>query len=345
MKPSRFIIITIAICCLGFLIFRSYGVFWKSNVYLDKPEIEIFIASDPDFDAVMNAVEPFIKRPSDLKLLAQLKRLDQYPKSGHYILKDGMNNLELIKVLRSGNEPVVVKFNNQERIEDLAGTISRQIEPDSLNLLMAFKSSEFLIDAQMNLEEILSVFVPNSYEVYWNISAEGFCQRMLSEYRTFWNDKRLDKANAINLTPSQVSTLASIVQKESVKFDERFVIAGVYLNRLRRNMPLQADPSVIFAKKLIENDFKQIIRRVLYKDLNLDSPFNTYKYAGLPPGPITMPDINSIDAVLNAERHNLLYFVADPERPGFHSFSSSLAEHNRKRRVYLTWIKKQGIKR
>ncbi|NDB02679.1 MAG: endolytic transglycosylase MltG, partial [Flavobacteriaceae bacterium] len=278
-------------------------------------------------------------------VLAQIKRLDQYPKPGHYVLKHGMSNLALVEQLRSANEPIVLKFNNQERLEDLVGTLSRQIEPDSLELLMAFKNQEFLTKAQMNSETLLTLFVPNSYEVYWNVSAEGIGQRMLTEYRAFWNADRLEKAKAINLTPTQVVILASIVQKESVKPSERPIIAGVYLNRLRRNMPLQADPTVIFAKKKMENDYQQIIRRVLYKDLTLDSPYNTYKYAGLPPGPITMPDINSIDAVLNAERHQYLYFVADPNRPGFHDFSRSLSQHNRKRRAYINWIKKQGIKR
>ena len=345
MKPKRIIIMALSVSILGLFCYKSYRVLWAVNVALNAPTVDVYIPSDPDFGMLLTAVEPYLKRPSEFVLLAQIKRLDQYPKPGHYVLKHGMSNLALVEQLRSANEPIVLKFNNQERLEDLVGTLSRQIEPDSLELLMAFKNQEFLTKAQMNSETLLTLFVPNSYEVYWNVSAEGIGQRMLTEYRAFWNADRLEKAKAINLTPTQVVILASIVQKESVKPSERAIIAGVYLNRLRRNMPLQADPTVIFAKKKMENDYQQIIRRVLYKDLTLDSPYNTYKYAGLPPGPITMPDINSIDAVLNAEHHRYLYFVADPNRPGFHDFSRSLSQHNRKRRAYVNWIKKQGIKR
>ena len=323
----------------------TYRLIWAANLSLNEAKVDVFIGTNPDFDAVLSAVGPYITRMSDFKLMARVKRLNAFPKAGRYVLEQGMNNREIIDVLRSKNEPILLKFNNQERIEDLAGALARQIEPDSLTLLEAFKDPEFLESARVAQEQLLSLFIPNTYEIYWNTDAERFRQRMLGEYKAFWNEKRLKKAKAIGLSPLEVSALAAVVQKESVKVSERPTIAGVYLNRIRRNIPLQADPTVIYAKKKMDQDFQQVIRRVLYKDLSLDSPYNTYKYKGLPPGPITMPDISSIDAVLNAEPHGYYYFVADPERPGYHSFSKSLSEHNAKRKDYIKWISAQGIKR
>ena len=168
---------------------------------------------------------------------------------------------------------------------------------------------------------------------------------MLKEFQRFWNASRVEKAKALKLTPIQVITLASIVQKETAKEDERPKVAGVYINRLRVGMPLQADPTVIFAIKSISGDFDQVIKRVLYKDLELDSPYNTYKYAGLPPGPITMPDISSIDSVLNYEKHDYYYFVADVTNFGYHKFAKNLSQHNRNRDEYLRWINQQGVNR
>ena len=323
----------------------TYRLIWAANLSLNEAKVDVFIGTNPDFDAVLSAVGPYITRMSDFKLMARVKRLNAFPKAGRYVLEQGMNNREIIDVLRSKNEPILLKFNNQERIEDLAGALARQIEPDSLTLLEAFKDPEFLESAGVAQEQLLSLFIPNTYEIYWNTDAERFRQRMLGEYKAFWNKKRLKKAKAIGLSPLEVSALAAVVQKESVKVSERPTIAGVYLNRIRRNIPLQADPTVIYAKKKMDQDFQQVIRRVLYKDLSLDSPYNTYKYKGLPPGPITMPDISSIDAVLNAEPHGYYYFVADPQRPGYHSFSKSLSEHNAKRKDYIKWISAQGIKR
>src|SRR5690606_23234947 len=176
-------------------------------------------------------------------------------------------------------------------------------------------------------ENALSLFVPNSYEFYWNTSAETLADKLAKEYRKFWTDARKQKAQNLNLTPQQVSVLASIVQKETAKVDERARVAGVYLNRLKTGMPLQADPTVIYAIKKQSGDFDQVIKRVLHADLVIDSPYNTYKYAGLPPGPITMPDISSIDADLNAEKHDYLYFCAIPNQPGYHAFASIYDQH------------------
>lgn len=345
MKLARILLIVIISLSTVLLGRYVYRLLWAPNITLEQAKVDVFIGSDPDFDTVLTAVAPYITRISDFKLLAKIKRLDKFPRAGRFVLEQDMNNREIVDLLRSGNQPIKLKFNNQERIEDLAGAIARQIEPDSLSLLEAFRDVDFLDEAQVTKEQVISLFIPNTYEIYWNTDVARFRKRMLGEYQSFWNAKRRKKAEAIGLSPLEVSALAAVVQKESVKVSERPTIAGVYLNRLKRKIPLQADPTVIFAKKLLDGDFQQVIRRVLYKDLTLDSPYNTYKYNGLPPGPITMPDISSIDAVLNAESHGYYYFVADPERPGFHNFSKSLSEHNNKRQEYIKWIREQGIKR
>ena len=190
----------------------TYRLIWAANLSLNEAKVDVFIGTNPDFDAVLSAVGPYITRMSDFKLMARVKRLNAFPKAGRYVLEQGMNNREIIDVLRSKNEPILLKFNNQERIEDLAGALARQIEPDSLTLLEAFKDPEFLESARVAQEQLLSLFIPNTYEIYWNTDAERFRQRMLGEYKAFWNKKRLKKAKAIGLSPLEVSALAAVVQ-------------------------------------------------------------------------------------------------------------------------------------
>src|SRR5690606_9443101 len=223
--------------------------------------------------------------------------------------------------------------------------ISLQIEADSTALLSSFGELEFLKANGFNEETALSMYIPNSYEFFWNTSAEGFRERMLKEYKRFWNEEWIARSKSLGLDPPQVATLASIVHKETAKIEERPRVAGVYLNRLSKGMLLQADPTVIYGIKLYSDNFDTIIKRVLYKDLELDSPYNTYKYAGLPPGPIAMPDISAIDAVLNPEKHDYYYFVANVENFGYHKFAKTLAQHNRNKEQYIRWINGQKINR
>ena len=196
-----------------------------------------------------------------------------------------------------------------------------------------------------NEENVLAMFIPNTYETYWNTSAEKFRDKMIKEYRNFWNKDRVAKAEKQGLNPIQATILASIVHKESVKKDERPRIAGVYLNRLRLGMPLQADPTVIFAIKKKDGNFDQVIKRVFFKDLTMSSPYNTYMNIGLPPGPIAMPDITALDAVLDPEKNDFIYFCASVERFGYHEFAATLPEHNKNAKKYSDWINSQGVKR
>ena len=189
------------------------------------------------------------------------------------------------------------------------------------------------------------MYLPNSYDVFWDITPQDFRKRMLDYHNLFWSEKRMDKAKDLNLSPKDVYILASILQKETLQTNEQQRISGVYLNRLKIGMKLQADPTVIFALKKESDDFQRIIKRVLYKDLRTKSPYNTYRHKGLPPGPITMPDLSAIDAVLDYEKHNYLYFVASTTNPGYHLFAKNLREHNKNKKVYTSWLRKQNIYR
>ena len=202
----------------------------------------------------------------------------------------------------------------------------------------------FLEKNQFTLKSALGMYVPNSYEFYWNTTAEQFRDRMFIEYNRFWNEKRENEAKKLNLSRTKVIALASIVQKETAKISERPIVAGLYLNRLKRGWPLQADPTIIYAlKEKHGKDF--MVKRVLKKDLKINSPYNTYKNKGIPPTLIAMPDISSIDAVLFSKKHNYFYMCASVEKIGYHEFANSLSQHNRNARKYQRWISDKGINR
>jgi UPF0755 protein len=274
------------------------------------------------------------------EMVASKRSYIQNVKSGRFLFKKGMNNFELITALRN-NIPVKLAFNNQERIENVVGRVSSQIEADSISLMNIFKDSTFLKENGFTEDNVISICIPNTYEFYWNTKADKFRDKMIKEYRKFWNTERTSQAQKLGLTPVQVMTLASIVHKETVKKDERPRVAGVYLNRLRLGMLLQADPTVIFAKKKKLGDFDMVIKRVFSNDLKIDSPYNTYFYGGLPPGPIAMPDITAIEAVLKPEKHNYIYFCASVTRFGYHEFAVNESQHEVNRTNYINWLRKQ----
>jgi UPF0755 protein len=256
-----------------------------------------------------------------------------------------MSNEELVNHLRGGRqETVTLTFNNQDSLEKLSGRIASQIEADSVALLVALSDTSYLQQNGFDESTALAMYIPNSYDFYWNTNAEKFRERMLTEYKRFWTESRLNKAKQQNLTPLQVITLASIVQKETAVVSERKTVAGLYLNRLHEFWPLQADPTIIFALKQLYGQDKEY-KRVLNKDLNIDSPYNTYTNFGLPPGPIAMPDISSIDAVLNPEDHNYYYMCASVDQIGYHKFARTLSEHNINAAAYQKWVSQQGINR
>jgi len=329
----------------GFFAYKVYGAFFNPNTKFNNKEATVFIYSNDGFQEVKESLKPLLEDLDSFEQAANRKGYSQNVKGGKYSIQKGMNNNEIIGVLRSGNTPVKVAFNNQESLESLAGRISTQIEADSISLVKAFKDVDFQNEHGFNDGHEITPYIPNSYEFFWNTSAEKFRERMVTEYKRFWNDDRLAKAEKVGLEPKQVVALASIVHKETAKVEERPRVAGLYLNRLNTNMLLQADPTVIFALKKHAGDFDLVIKRVLYKDLEIDSPYNTYKYAGVPPGPIAMPDISAIDAVLSPEKHDYIYMVANVEDFGYHKFAKTAAQHNRNKEQYIRWINAQKITR
>ncbi|WGK64914.1 endolytic transglycosylase MltG [Croceiramulus getboli] len=342
--------ILLAIVLIGLVIasvvaYNIYGMLFAPNTAFNNEEAHLYIPSDASYEEVRAQLQPLLKNMDDFDAVAKRKGYVNNVKGGHYIIRKDMDNNTIINTIRSKNVPVKVSFNNQERIEDLAGRVATQIEADSVSLVQLMTEEDFLREQGLDQETALSLYIPNQYEFFWDTSAQEFRARMVKEHQKFWNDTRLKKAEQLELSPEEVYTLASIVQKESAKVDERPRVAGVYLNRLKSGWKLDADPTVIYALKKDQADWNLIIKRVLYKDLELDSPYNTYKNAGLPPGPIFMPDISAIDAVLNAEDHQFYFFVADVENFGYHKFARTLAEHNANKRDYVRWINQQGINR
>ncbi len=329
----------------GWFAYMVYNAIFSPNTRFDSDETVIYIPTDADFSDVKASLEPLLRDMGTFERIARRKGYASQVKGGKYAIRKGMGNNDIINSLRSNNIPITLSFNNQERLENLAGRVAQQIEPDSSTLLKVMKDVDFLKSKGMDEASEMVLYLPNSYEFFWNTSAQGFRDRMLKEYQRFWTEERVAKARAQGLTPSEAVTLASVVHKETAKVDERPRVAGLYLNRLRKNMRLQADPTVIYALKKLSGNFDTIIKRVLYKDLELDSPYNTYKYAGLPPGPITMPDISAIEAVLNPEKHDYLYFVVNVENFGYHKFAKTLAQHNRNKVQYIRWINSKRINR
>ncbi len=344
-KKILLIIVILGALGMGYFTWEIYNTAFSVNTAFNNEVAHVFIPTNASMNEVMEEVGPLLKDKESFVLVANQKKYNTNIKAGHYIIAKGLDNNEIINTLRSRNIPIDVKFNNQERLEDLARNIANQIEADSVSLINAMRDPEFIKEVGLNEDTALSLYIPNTYEFYWNTSADQFRERMKKEYERFWNESRLAKAKKLNLTREQVISLAAIVQKETAKVEERPRVAGVYLNRLKVGMLLQADPTVIYALKRESGDYDQVIKRVLYKDLELDSPYNTYKYAGVPPGPIAMPDISSVDAVLNPEKHDYYYFVADVTNFGYHKFAKSLSQHNVNKAEYVRWVNSQGLKR
>jgi len=280
----------------------------------------------------------YIINRNSFEWLAEKKNYRNHIYPGRYKLTNGMSNNKLLDLLRSGKqEPVKVVFNNVRTKEQLAGKIAKQIEADSISIMRLLKDKDFIGKYDLNIATISCIFLPNTYEFWWNTSAEKFIDRMNNEYKKFWNEKRLSKAKVLNLTKEDVVTIASIVDEETYKKDEMDDIAGVYINRLRKRMPLQADPTIKFAL----GDFT--VKRILKKHLDIDSPYNTYKFYGLPPGPISIPSIDAIDAVLNYKEHDYLYFCASADFSGYHVFAKTLSQHNVNARAYQRALNKEKI--
>lgn len=342
MNKNKILFVGIFIGLIGLILcYTLYSKIYGSNV---KKEGFVYIKNGSNFNDIKNQLSLLLNNVEDFFWVAEKKSFSK-PRGGKFKVSKRMSNNDLVNLLRSGKQtPVIVSFNNQDYIEKLASKVSNQIEADSISIVKAFFDTTFLQENNLTKESVLGICIPNSYELYWNSSAISFRDRILREYKSFWNSNRTQKAKEINLTPNEVITLASIVQKETSKIEERPIVAGLYLNRLKRKIPLQADPTIVYLlKKEKGKDFT--VKRVLKKDLEIKSPYNTYLNRGLPPSLIAMPDISSIDAVLNYQKHHYIYMCASLEKVGYHEFATTLKEHNRNAYKYQNWLNKQGINR
>ena len=302
----------------------------------------VFIPTGSNYQQIINLLEAknIFRNFKSFDWFAKKKNYPVLIKPGAYRLEEGWSNREVVQKLRSGIQtPVKVTFNNIRFRENLAGRVANYLEADSISFLTFLNSDSLAKSFGLTNESFPCIFIPNTYEFYWNTSPRKFVERMKKEYDTFWTASRKEKAAKLGLSLPDVSTLASIVQEESIMKDEKPRIAGVYLNRLRHDWLLQADPTVKFALK----DFT--IKRILYKYTKIDSPFNTYIYKGLPPGPINLPDIESIESVLNAENHDYMYFCARDDFSGYHYFSKTLSEHNNYAIKYRKALNRKNIMR
>ena len=339
MKRIAFGIFCILLMSSVLFFIKSY----KSIIYPNISTAEnysLYIYSNDDFETIKNKLysDSLVINKKSFEWVAKKLDYPKYIKSGHYIIKDGMSNRHLLNMLRSGSQtPVKFTFNNIRTLEQLAARIDEQLELDSLAVLNAIKGNATLKEMGFDKENFAALFIPNTYELYWNIDANEFVEKMINEYNKFWNEERINKAKSLNITPIEASILASIVDKETTKVSEMPRIAGVYINRLKKNWALQADPTLVFAI----GDFE--IKRVLDIHKEIESPYNTYKYIGLPPGPICIPSIAAIDAVLNAEKHKYFYFCANSDMSGYHVFAKNMKEHNMNAEKYRKALNKRRI--
>lgn len=329
--PIVISIILLLIFSLTFAIY-IYFIAFKPNIKLSNGTYSyIKVPTNSDYYDVLKIIdnEGIVKNINTFEKLAEIKNYPNHVYAGRYFIRNRMNNNRLINTLRSGKqEPLNLIFNNIRTKERLAQVISNQIEADSATILNLLDSNEIIDKFGFTKETIIAMFIPNTYEFYWNTNAYKFINRMHQEYNRFWNSERLERADEIGLSPVEVSILASIVDEEVLIDSELRRVAGVYMNRLRKKIALHADPTIRFAL----GDFT--IRRILSKDLEINSPYNTYKHRGLPPGPISIPSIAAIDAVLNYESHKYLYFCAKEDFSGYHNFAKTLKEHNRNAELY-----------
>jgi len=317
----------------------TYQMLFSPNFLINHPDKMIIIDDDTDFKGLTNQLieDTLLNDVISFSFLSKLMKYPENIKEGAYKVKMNMSNYDLISMLRAGNQtPINITFSYSRKINDLAQKISEKLkisEKDLMDFITENSQSNYGFDNQ----NIIGMFLPDTYEVYWDITPKNLLDRMKSEYDKFWNSERITKLERVNLSKNEVITLASIVASETNKIDEADRIAGVYINRLRKNMLLQADPTLIYAA----NDFS--IRRVLNKHKKIKSPYNTYMNKGLPPGPIRLSPKKYIDAVLNFENHRFIFFCAKDDFSGYHEFAITLSEHNKNARKFQRALNKRKI--
>jgi len=343
MKKIISIVILLAIVIVALIGYQKYESVFAPNVPEKLADKYLNIPTGSDYEDVKSLLirKGMLIDTSGFDWVAErMNYRKSSMRSGRFEIQTGWSNRSLIQHLRGGKQaPVKVILTNERLLEEVAGKVARFIEADSVALITAFNDQNLLKEMGLKRETLMTLFIPNTYEFFWNQNADDFLERMKKEHEKFWskNDRKA-KAAKQGLSPAEVYTLASIVDRESLQSSERPRIAGVYLNRLKRGIKLQADPTVVFATGLFD------LRRVLNKHLAFDSPYNTYMYPGLPPGPISMSSIDGIDSVLSPESHGYIFFCAKGDLSGTHSFAKTMAGHSQNIAVYKRNLKKRGLR-
>jgi len=338
-KRKRIMIALIALFVTGSIAaIGAYHVMFAPNV---QKSGFLYIPTGSTIQQVKDSLEAhgFLRNPHSFDIWQRQRSYQTNVRSGRYELREGMNNRELVTILRAGKQtPIRLTFTNIRTLDQFASRVSEVLELDSASLMNAMLDPDFLERNQLTRYNVKAIFIPNTYEMWWNISPQNFVERMRTEHERFWTEDRRNRAAARNLTPIEVGILASIIQAETNRVSEMPTMASVYLNRLRRGMRLQADPTVKFAV----GDFT--LRRILHVHLRHESPFNTYIHTGLPPGPVNFPSTTSLDAVLNSPQTDYLFFCAHYNFSGYHIFARTHAEHVRNARLYWAELNRRGIR-
>lgn len=336
--------LSVIIVIVGFFGYQAYDDIYKPNIFPknSKEFVYVYIPTGANYDTLVNRLKKEVdfKKESSFHFVAKMKNLFAQVHPGKYKITRGMSNNQIANMIRAGlAEQVKVVINFHRKIHRVAEKASTYIEADAKDIDSLLNNDDYLKQFDLTREQAISLFIPNTYFFKWNTSADEFIQRMHELNKKFWNEDRLKKAEELEMTPAEVSTLASIVHLESKWDDEKPRIAGVYLNRLKKGILLQADPTVVYAV----NNFK--LRRVLKRHLRTDSPYNTYKYKGLPPGPICIPSVASIDAVLNHEKHEYIFFCAKEDFSGYHNFAVTHKQHTANARKFQRALNNRKIYR
>lgn len=345
MKKTLYILLALAFMALmglGLAGLAYYVVFLVPNVQTGGGEAVLYVPTGAGYAQLRDSLESraLLRRPRTFAWAAEWEKLPARVKPGRYVLRNDMGNKALVRMLVLGRQSEVrlTLSGNVHSLERLAGKLSASVEVDSVQMLEALRDVRLRDSLGFGAETYMAMFLPNTYRLWWTASPVEILRRFKKEYEAFWNEERRAKAFEIGFTPLQVSTLASIVAGETNQVPEMPRVAGVYMNRLRIGMPLQADPTLKFAV----GDFG--LRRILNVHKEVDSPYNTYKYAGLPPGPISVPPVAAIEAVLHYEHHGYFYFCAKEDFSGFHNFAADLAAHNRNAARYHAALNRAGIR-
>ena len=336
---ARYLLVAATICLIGIVWLGYY--FFLTSFSVSSETQHIYIDNDDNLDSVLTKLRP-ITTEHGLIGFATLVRHTNYaeqPRTGYYIIEPDENVLTVMRKLKNGQQKaIMLTIPEAKTMEKLAATLGRKLMIDSTEVATALTDNNYCQRWGYDTCTIAALFVPNTYEVYWNTTLDRLMERMVKEHSIFWNEERLEKAKAIGMTPNEVCTLASIIDEETANTEEKPMIAGMYINRLHTDMPLQADPTVKFA-------MKNFALRRIYRDMLLyDSPYNTYRNTGLPPGPIKIASIKGIEAVLNHTKHDFLYMCAKEDFSGTHNFAVTYKEHLRNAARYAAALNRRGIK-